>query len=278
MTSVVHPETLTSRAGPVRRSRSTACRSRYRRPATTCRRARSRRRRCSRPSSARCSRGAGSMSATASTCRGPGDFATAMIGRTPVVVAARPGDRRAARLPQRVPPPRRAAPRRQGHLRQADQVPVPRVELRARRRTARRAVPRRVLGRRLADGARPDPRRHGRTAGDGVPRSDGPAARRVGRRAAGGARPRRRGGLGAGVGADVRGRRELEAVRRERERRLPHPVRPRRAHRRARAGVRRSRRSSRTARTRSRSSTRSTSRRAAIRRRPRCGSAASSRT
>ena len=46
---------------------------------------------------------------------------------------------RAARLPQRLPPPRLASPRGLGRMRQGDPLPLPRLDLPARRRADRRA-------------------------------------------------------------------------------------------------------------------------------------------
>ena len=68
----------------------------------------------------------------------PGSYLTATAGRQPVLRAARPR-RRAARLPQRLPPPRLAPAERLGRVRQGDPLPLPRLDLPPRRRADRRA-------------------------------------------------------------------------------------------------------------------------------------------
>ena len=69
---------------------------------------------------------------------GPGSMFPTQVGGLPVVVRPRPG-RRAARVPQRLPPPRHGAGERAADARH-DPVPVPRVDVRARRLAARRAA------------------------------------------------------------------------------------------------------------------------------------------
>ena len=68
----------------------------------------------------------------------PGDYLTGTAGVQPVLVL-RAERRRAAGLPQRLPPPRLAPPERLGAVRQGDPLPLPRLDLPPRRPADRRA-------------------------------------------------------------------------------------------------------------------------------------------
>ena len=86
----------------------------------------------------------------------PGDYITGRAGSQPVLVL-RDEDGDAARLPQRLPPPRLAPPERIRPVRQGDPLPVPRLDLPDGRRADRR--PRGPLHRRPRQGeARAVPR------------------------------------------------------------------------------------------------------------------------
>ena len=205
-------------------------------PSSTPSVARSRRRACSRRGSSTTRRSSSSSSSTGSggtgsVSAGPRRRPTAASTSSPRSPARAPwscaAPRRAARLPQRLPPSRLDDPR--GELRQArpDPVPVPRLDLRPRRPAPAGEAhgrPRRLRARREL--ARPRPLRD--LAGVRVPepRPGGPPAARHPR---GPARPLRalRLRLAPPRPADhLRGRRELEGDRRELLRVLPLPGDP----------------------------------------------------
>ena len=119
--------------------------------------------RSSTSSSAASSSAPGSSRLTSRACPSPGSYLTATAGRQPVLVL-RDHDGDAARVPQRLPAPRLAPAVRVGRVRQGDPLPLPRLDLPARRRADRRARgaldPRpRQVGARPLPGARGDARR-----------------------------------------------------------------------------------------------------------------------
>ena len=80
----------------------------------------------------------GSSWRTCRSCRTPATTSPVRAGSQPVLVL-RDEDGNAARLPQRLPPPRLAPPERLGPVRQGDPLPLPRLDLPHRRRADRRA-------------------------------------------------------------------------------------------------------------------------------------------